>query len=89
MSHSTEIRIEIGLDKFEIHCGSRTPAEYCGVCADHTQTFVDVKALDILKHLPNQGAGNHALFGALVSMAQDESQMYEAGWLKVEIQHCT
>lgn len=90
MSHSTEIRVEIGLDKFEIHCGSRTPAECNAVAPTESRTFVDVKALDMLKHLPNQGAGRHALFGVLVSMAADQCQMYEneTGWLKLEITHC-
>lgn len=31
MSHSTEIKVEIGLDSYHLHCGSRRPAEYCGV----------------------------------------------------------
>ena len=26
MSHSTEIKIEIGLDSYHLHCGSRHPA---------------------------------------------------------------
>lgn len=30
MSHSTEIKVEIGLDSHYLHCGSRHPAEYCG-----------------------------------------------------------
>ena len=41
MSHSTEIKVEIGLDSYHLHCGSRHPAEYCGVAANQSKTFAD------------------------------------------------
>ena len=41
MSHSTEIKVEIGLDSYHLHCGSRHPAEYCGVAANQSKTLVD------------------------------------------------
>lgn len=37
MSHSTEIKVEIGLDSYHLHCGSRHPAEYCGVAVLYSE----------------------------------------------------
>lgn len=47
MSHSTEIKVEIGLDSYHLHCGSRHPAEYCGVAANQSKTFADDAALAV------------------------------------------
>ena len=90
MSHITELSIEIGLDKFEINCGSRRPAEVYGVNEEDKREFMDTQALDILKNIANHGAGRHALFGVLVSMAADQCELYgeDEGWLKIEIRHC-
>ena len=84
MSHSTEIKVEIGLDSYHLHCGSRHPAEYCGVAADDA-------ALTVLWNMPHNGAGRMALFGVLYSEAEENKSLYasDTGWLKVEIIHCT
>ncbi len=81
MSHSTEIKVEIGLDSYHLHCGSRHPAEYCGVAANQSKTFADDAAL----------TGRMALFGVLYSEAEENKALYagNTGWLKVEIIHCT
>lgn len=39
---------EIGLDSYHLHCGSRHPAEYCGVAANQSKTLVDDAALTVL-----------------------------------------
>ena len=62
MSHSTEIKVEIGLDSYHLHCGSRHPAEYCGVAANQSKTLVDDAALAVLWNMPHNGAGRMALF---------------------------
>ena len=90
MSHSTEIKVEIGLDSYHLHCGSRHPAEYCGVAADQSKTLVDDAALAVLWNMPHNGAGRMALFGVLYSEAEENKSLYagDTGWLKVEIIHC-
>ena len=91
MSHSTEIKVEIGLDSYHLHCGSRHPAEYCGVAANQSKTITDDAALAVLWNMPHNGAGRMALFGVLYSEAEENKSLYagDTGWLKVEIIHCT
>ena len=91
MSHSTEIKVEIGLDSYHLHCGSRHPAEYCGVAANQSKTFADDAALAVLWNMPHNGAGRMALFGVLYSEAEENKSLYAGGtgWLKVEVVHCT
>ena len=43
MSQSTIIEVEIGLDKFELFCGSRAPAVDAGVGLNETRHFTDEK----------------------------------------------
>ena len=74
MSHSTEIKVEIGLDSYHLHCGSRRPAEYCGVAANQSKTLVDDAALAVLY---SEAEENKSLYAG------------DTGWLKVEIIHCT
>ena len=77
MSHSTEIKVEIGLDSYHLYCGSR-----------HRLNLV---ALTVLWNMPHNGAGRMALFGVLYSEAEENRSLYagDTGWLKVEIIHCT
>lgn len=84
MSHSTEIKVEIGLDSYHLHCGSRHPA-------NQSKTFADDAALTVLWNMPHNGAGRMALFGVLYSEAEENKSLYagDTGWLKVEIIHCT
>ena len=93
MSHSTELTIEIGLDKFEINCGSRTPAESCGVRAETKRTFTNDEAVQVLWSMPTNGAGRMALFGVLCDLAEYERLLYKDSnssgtWLSVEVRHC-
>ena len=74
MSHSTEIKVEIGLDSYNLYCGSRHPAEYCGVAANQSKTFADDAALAVLY---SEAEENKSLYAG------------DTGWLKVEIIHCT
>lgn len=89
MSHSTGIKIEIGLDSHTIHCGSRGPAEACNVRVGEPKTFTDDEALKVLWAMPIAGAGHMALFGVLCDSALFEKDLYSdgEGWLKVTVSH--
>lgn len=86
MSHSTNIRIKLALDIFDLDCGSRRPAEAFGVAVGQSKTLTDDEALEALWKLPQSGAGRMSLFGAGA-----EKYMYQAsaskGWLEVTISH--
>lgn len=91
MSHSTEIVVTIGLDKFEIYCGSRQPANALGVSENKSRFFTDETAVGVLWGLPQNGAGRMALFGLLSMMADENKALHngEPDWLKVQVTHCT
>lgn len=67
MSHSTEIKVEIGLDSYNLHCG---------VAANQSKTFADDAALEVLWNMPHNGAGRMALFGVLYSEAEENKSLY-------------
>jgi hypothetical protein len=96
MSHSTEIQVKIGLDSHTLYCGSRGPAEACGVAVGSPKTFKDDEALKVLWNMPHKGAGRMALFGVLHDIAISEKYMRldsasvpsEANnWLEVTVFH--
>ena len=91
MSHSTNIRIKLGLDTFDLYCGSRQPAEAFGVAVGQSKTLTDDEALEALWKMPQSGAGRMSLFGVLYDAAVAEKYMYQAaasnGWLEVTISH--
>lgn len=91
MSHSTEIVVTIGLDKFEIYCGSRQPANALGVSENKSRFFTDDAAMNVLWGLPHNGAGRMALFGLLCMMAEEHKTLYngEPDWLKIQVTHGT
>lgn len=72
MSHSTELSIEIGLDKFEINCGSRHPAEVNGASSWIRRRWTSSRT----SQTTERAADQCELYG------EDE------GWLKIEIRHC-
>ena len=39
MSHSTEIKVEIGLDSYHLHCGSRHPANQSKTFAEENKSL--------------------------------------------------
>ena len=89
MSHSTNIRIKLALDTFDLECGSRRPAEAFGVAVGQSKTLTDGEALEALWKMPQSGAGRMSLFGVLYDAAVAEKYMYQAsaskGWLEVTI----
>ena len=87
MSQSTIIEVEIGLDKFELFCGSREPAQSLGIELFHNKTYNDAEALLILSRMPSAGAGRQTLFTAILRHAHDNQELYagESGWLKVTV----
>ena len=91
MSHSTNIRIKLSLDAFDLDCGSRRPAEAFGVAVGQSKTLTDDEALEALWKMPQSGAGRMSLFGVLHDTAVAERDMYRAaaseGWLEVTISH--
>ena len=91
MSHSTNIRIKLALDIFDLDCGSRQPAEAFGVAVGQSKTLTDDEALEALWKMPQSGAGRMSLFGVLHDTAVAERDMYRAaaseGWLEVTISH--
>lgn len=96
MSHSTNIRVKLGLDTFDLYCGSRHTAEAFGVEVGQSKTFTDEEALKILWKMPQSGAGRMPLFGVLHDAAVAEKYVYQdsasipsesEGWLKVTISH--
>lgn len=87
MSHSTEISIEVGLDKFEIHCGSRLPATAFEIPADDHKSFKNDDGLRVLMALPCVGAGRRQLFEAIIDLARDEKQNGNPAWLDVQVEH--
>ena len=91
MSHSTNIRIDLALDTFDLYCGSRHPAEAFGVAVGQSKTLTDDEALEALWKMPQSGAGRMSLFGVLHDAAVAEKYVYQAsaskGWLEVTISH--
>lgn len=86
MSQSTVIVVEIGLDKFELFCGSRAPAVDAGVGLNETRCFMDENADALLASLPDAGAGRLVLFAAIRELAENNrTLMRESGWLKVTV----
>ena len=85
MSQSTIIEVETGLDKFELFCGSRQPAESLGIELFHDKTYNDAEALLILSRMPSAGAGRQTLFTALIREARATQRRYHSGWLKVTV----
>ena len=85
MSQSTIIVVETGLDKFELFCGSRGPAELLGIEVGNSKTYYDAAATITLSRMPNAGAGRQALFTALINQARATQQLYHSGWLKVTV----
>lgn len=70
MSQSTVIVVEIGLDRFELFCGSRAPAVDAGVGLNETRCFMDENADALLASLPDAGAGRLVLFAAIRELAE-------------------
>ena len=87
MSQSTIIVIETGLDKYEIFCGSRTPAVAAGVELNETRKFRDSDADALLATLPEAGAGRLVLFAAIREQALNNKDLMcdAAGWLTVSV----
>ena len=85
MSQSTIIAVETGLDKFELFCGSRQPAELLGIEVGESKTYYDAAAAMTLSRMPSAGAGRQTLFTALIREARATQQLYHSGWLKVTI----
>lgn len=87
MSQSTVIEVEIGLDKFDLFCGSRAPAVDAGVGLNETRVFHDEDADALLDSLPNAGAGRFVLFAAMRELAEFNRGLHagESGWLKVTV----
>ena len=86
MSHSTNIRIKLALDIFDLDC-----AEAFGVAVGQSKTLTDGEALEALWKMPQSGAGRMSLFGVLHDAAVAEKYVYQAsaskGWLEVTISH--
>ena len=86
MSQATIIEVEIGLDKFELFCGSRAPAVDAGVGLNETRCFTDENADALLASLPDAGAGRFVLFAAIRELAENNrTLMQESGWLKITV----
>lgn len=87
MSQSTIIVVEIGLDKFELFCGSRAPAIAVGIELHETRQFADDEAATVLAYLPEAGAGRFVLFAAMRELAEFNRGLHagESGWLKVTV----
>ena len=87
MSQSTIIEVEIGLDKFDLFCGSREPAQSLGIELFDSKTYNDAEALLVLSRMPNAGAGRQTLFTAILRHARDNQELHagESGWLKVTV----
>lgn len=86
MSQSTTIVVEIGLDKFELFCGSRAPAVDAGVGLNETRCFMDENADALLASLPDAGAGRLVMFAAIRELAENNRTLIqESGWLKVTV----
>lgn len=87
MSQSTIIVVETGLDKFELFCGSREPAQSLGIELFDSKTYNDAEALLILSRMPGAGAGRQTLFTAIMREAHHYQELYagESGWLKVTV----
>ena len=87
MSQSTIIEVETGLDKYEIFCGSRTPAVAAGVELNETRKFRDNDADALLASLPDAGAGRFVLFAAIREQALSNKDLMcdAAGWLTVSV----
>ena len=86
MSQATIIEVEIGLDRFELFCGSRAPAVDAGVGLNETRHFTDENADALLASLPDAGAGRFVLFAAIRELAENNrTLMQESGWLKITI----
>lgn len=96
MSHSTNIRVKLGLDTFDLYCGSRHAAEAFNVAVGQSKTLTDDEALEALWKMPQSGAGRMSLFGVLHDAAVAEKYVYQDsasipseanGWLEVTISH--
>ena len=87
MSQSTTIVIDTGLDKFDLYCGSRQPAQSLGIELYDAKTYTDDAALLILSRMPNVGAGRQELFTAVINLARENKvlQSGAAGWLIVKV----
>ena len=87
MSQSTVIEVEIGLDKFELFCGSRAPAIAVGIELHETRQFTDDEAATVLAYLPEAGAGRFVLFAAIREQALSNKDLMcdAAGWLTVSV----
>lgn len=87
MSQSTIIVVEIGLDKFELFCGSREPAELLGIEVGKSRTYYGEAASIILGRMPSAGAGRQTLFTAILRHAYDNRELHagERNWLRATI----
>ena len=87
MSQSTIIVVDTGLDKFDLYCGSRQPAQSLGIELFDAKTYADDAALLILSRIPNAGAGRQELFTAIINLARENKELQggAAGWLTVTV----
>lgn len=81
MSHSTEVKIEIGLFfaavTLELYYGSRLPAEMLGVKVGVPVVFTDDKGLEVVEQLRTRQAGYGALLHAALEEAREARETEE------------
>lgn len=94
MSHSTQVRIQIGAFCADIDLtlqyGSRIPAEALGVATNKTETFANQSGLDALNEL--RAHGYPELINGCLSYAKNWQDMADhaddgVSWLTIVVKH--